>query len=52
MCGIAGILSSGTDLTKEEILIANISESLRMRGPDEQGEFTLPYISLIHPRRA
>ena len=50
MCGIAGILSAGTDLTKEEILIANISESLRMRGPDERGEFTLPYISLIHRR--
>lgn len=50
MCGIAGILSASKDLTGERNLIADISESLKMRGPDEQGDFTKPYVSLIHRR--
>ncbi len=50
MCGIAGMLSATADFTKEASLIESISESLKMRGPDERGEFTKPYISLIHRR--
>ena len=50
MCGIAGMLSAEADFTQEGALIENISRSLKMRGPDERGEFTKPYISLIHRR--
>ncbi|MCC8016157.1 MAG: asparagine synthetase B, partial [Clostridiales bacterium] len=50
MCGIAGILSANIDLTKKQPLIKSISESLKMRGPDGNGEYTKPYISLMHRR--
>lgn len=50
MCGIAGILSKNIDLRERLPLIENISESLKMRGPDARGELIKPYISLIHRR--
>lgn len=52
MCGIAGMLSETIDLRERRALIRNISESLKMRGPDGYGDFTKPYISLIHRRLA
>lgn len=50
MCGIAGILSKNIDLNERKSLIKDISESLKMRGPDGFGEYTMPYVSLIHRR--
>ncbi len=50
MCGIAGILTKNIDLRDRYPLIENISESLKMRGPDAKGEFIKPYIALIHRR--
>lgn len=52
MCGIAGMLSKDIDLRERRILIKNISDSLKMRGPDGYGDFTKPYVSLIHRRLA
>lgn len=52
MCGIAGMLSETIDMRERRALIKNISESLKMRGPDGYGDFTKPYISLIHRRLA
>lgn len=50
MCGIAGILTKNIDLRERFPLIENMSESLKMRGPDAKGEFVKPYIALIHRR--
>lgn len=50
MCGIAGILSQNIDLKEREPLIKDISESLKLRGPDGFGEYTKPYVTLIHRR--
>lgn len=50
MCGIAGILSKNIDLREREPLIRDISESLKLRGPDGFGEYTKPYVTLIHRR--
>lgn len=52
MCGIAGMLSETIDMRERRALIKDISESLKMRGPDGYGDFTKPYISLIHRRLA
>ncbi len=52
MCGIAGMLSKDIDLRERRTLIKNISDSLKMRGPDGYGDFTKPYVSLIHRRLA
>lgn len=52
MCGIAGMLSKTIDLRERRDLIENISQSLKMRGPDGYGDLTKPYISLIHRRLA
>ena len=50
MCGIAGLLSKNIDLSQRRSLLENISESLKMRGPDGSGEFITPYAALIHRR--
>lgn len=50
MCGIAGMLSKNIDLTKRRLLIEDMSNSLKMRGPDGSGEFIKPYAALIHRR--
>ena len=56
MCGIAGILSSNIDLRNEKEAIYNISESLKMRGPDACGEYVKTAsshsVALIHRRLA
>ncbi len=52
MCGIAGMLSKDIDLRERRTLIKDISDSLKMRGPDGYGDFTKPYVSLIHRRLA
>ncbi len=50
MCGIAGILSDGTDLRAEKPLIEKISSTLKMRGPDAKGEYITKETALIHRR--
>lgn len=50
MCGIAGMLSKNIDLRERFPVIRNMSDSLKMRGPDGSGEFIKPYAALIHRR--
>lgn len=50
MCGIAGILSNNINSPKRRTVLENISESLKMRGPDARGEFITEDIALIHRR--
>lgn len=50
MCGIAGMLSTSIDLTKEKDMIYRISASLKSRGPDARGEYITPDTALIHRR--
>lgn len=50
MCGIAGILSNNINSPKRQTVLENISESLKMRGPDARGEFITEDIALIHRR--
>lgn len=50
MCGIAGILTPSIDLRNEKPLIENISKTLKMRGPDANGEYVTPTTALIHRR--
>ncbi|MDE5670581.1 MAG: asparagine synthase (glutamine-hydrolyzing) [Eubacterium sp.] len=50
MCGIAGLLSANIDLRERLPLIENMSQSLKMRGPDGKGAFIKPYAALIHRR--
>ncbi len=50
MCGIAGLLSANIDLRERLPLIENMSQSLKMRGPDGKGAFIKPYTALIHRR--
>src|SRR4028119_2430933 len=37
MCGIAGILTSGSDRDNLETLVAQMQSALRHRGPDDRG---------------
>lgn len=50
MCGIAGMLSKSIDMRERKSVIHDISDSLKMRGPDAHGEFIKPDIALIHRR--
>lgn len=52
MCGIAGILSSSIDLRGERPLIENMSNTLKLRGPDGKGEYVTDSAALIHRRLA
>ena len=52
MCGIAGILSSSIDLREERPLIENMSNTLKLRGPDGKGEYITATAALIHRRLA
>ncbi len=50
MCGIAGILTESIDLREEKPMIENISKTLKMRGPDAEGEYVTADTALIHRR--
>lgn len=54
MCGIAGILSSSINLKdeKQKNILGQVSETLKMRGPDEHGEYITEDVALIHRRLA
>ncbi len=52
MCGIAGWLSSSTNLYEKTTLLEKMSETLKERGPDEKGFFIKQDVSLIHRRLA
>ncbi|MCC8072799.1 MAG: asparagine synthase (glutamine-hydrolyzing) [Clostridiales bacterium] len=52
MCGIAGILSSDIDLSSQKPLLAKMSDTLKMRGPDSAGEYVSKNTALLHRRLA
>lgn len=54
MCGIAGILNSSINLKDESQrnILKQVSETLKMRGPDEHGEYITENTALLHRRLA
>lgn len=52
MCGIAGILRDDIDLRNEQPLLTKMSESLKDRGPDGEGQYVEPSAAIIHRRLA
>ncbi len=50
MCGIAGIINSDLDLRNETKLVQNMADSLKMRGPDDEGQYISQNTILIHRR--
>lgn len=50
MCGIAGMLGKEIDFRNEKEMIWKMSNSLKMRGPDERGEYISRNAALIHRR--
>lgn len=52
MCGIAGWFDENIDLREKKKIIDDMSDTLKMRGPDAKGEFVKRNIALIHRRLA
>lgn len=52
MCGIAGLIQSGVDLSGRKSLLEKMSESLKMRGPDGAGSYISGSTALLHRRLA
>lgn len=52
MCGIAGWFDENEDLRENARIIQEMSDTLKMRGPDAKGEFVKRNIALIHRRLA
>ncbi len=50
MCGIAGWLDDTIDLRNKESELKMMSESLKRRGPNEQGEYIKHDVALLHRR--
>ena len=50
MCGIAGQVSFSEDLLNLKPYFYNMSQKLRNRGPDQQGEFFSHEAVLVHRR--
>ncbi len=50
MCGIAGFLDYEQKIVNRDVIIQNMSDTLKRRGPDENGCFELPKAVLIHRR--
>ncbi|MBQ3417811.1 MAG: asparagine synthase (glutamine-hydrolyzing) [Ruminococcus sp.] len=50
MCSIAGIITTGFDVSQMRTQINQMSESLKRRGPDAKGEYIKKDAALIHRR--
>lgn len=50
MCGIAGWLSSSTNLYEKTWILEKMSETLENRGPDEKGYYVTKECAMIHRR--
>ena len=50
MCGIAGSIDWESGLENQQAVITDILETLKRRGPDENGFFSAPPATLIHSR--
>lgn len=52
MCGIAGWVNLYEDLSTEKNILRDMSETLKNRGPDSNGEWFSPHAMLVHRRLA
>src|SRR5712672_141470 len=50
MCGICGIYEAGRDMAMEHAVLKRMSDSLRHRGPDDEGFYSAPGVGLAHRR--
>ena len=50
MCGIAGIFEPGSDATIEPALLKKMSDTIRHRGPDDEGFYSGPGVGMAHRR--
>jgi asparagine synthase (glutamine-hydrolysing) len=50
MCGICGVYESGREALIERSTLKSMADSLRHRGPDDEGFYTAPSIGLAHRR--
>ena len=52
MCGITGMIHLEQDLREQEALLRKMQETLRRRGPDQEGIFLSPRCAMAHTRLA
>ncbi|MFB9833165.1 asparagine synthase (glutamine-hydrolyzing) [Actinoallomurus acaciae] len=52
MCGITGWVDYGRDLTTERSTALNMTRTMRLRGPDDEGLWIEPHVALGHRRLA
>lgn len=52
MCGIAGWIDFKNDISSQAPILDKMSETLKFRGPDAQGEWFSPHAMLVHRRLA
>ncbi|MFQ9094477.1 MAG: asparagine synthase (glutamine-hydrolyzing), partial [Ruminococcus sp.] len=52
MCGITGMIHLEQDLRQQEALLRKMQETLRRRGPDQEGIFLSPHCAMAHTRLA
>ena len=50
MCGITGMIHLEQDLRQQEALLRKMQETLRRRGPDQEGIFLSPRCAMAHTR--
>ena len=50
MCGIAGWINFNRDISKEKIIVENMTKTLSKRGPDDEGYFFSRHADLGHRR--
>ncbi|MTK13277.1 MAG: asparagine synthase (glutamine-hydrolyzing) [Clostridiaceae bacterium] len=50
MCGIAGWINFNRDISKEKIIVENMTKTLSKRGPDDEGYFFSRHAALGHRR--
>lgn len=52
MCGITGMIHLEQDLRQQEALLRRMQDTLRRRGPDQEGIFLSPRCAMAHTRLA
>jgi asparagine synthase (glutamine-hydrolysing) len=50
MCGICGVYESGRDTLVEQAVLKRMADTIRHRGPDDDGFYSAPGIGLAHRR--
>ena len=50
MCGFVGFANFEEDISKKEAILKNMNETLKRRGPDEDGYYIDKHAELAHKR--